>query len=215
MKKILSLVIILLFVDIVAAEIRMSVISYDSDTKEAKILVANIGQTEYSDIIFTMDNVSMDFKGNVLSPGTGFTLPRVVTPGIHAAKVVAREGTFEDELLFARTAKTTPENFIIRGQNVEPEKVVAAETKSNWYYYAIFAIVTLAIAGVVFYFATHPDAWKRIVEFFQAKPAVKPRVQSTEVYQTSQIKSPLKRVQRRQEKKEQRAKIFEQFGGKK
>jgi hypothetical protein len=215
MKKILWLAIILLLVDTVAAEISMRVISYDSDTKEAKILVANIGQTEYSDIVFTMDNVSMDFKGDVLSPNMGFTLPRVVSPGIHTAKVVAREGTFEAKLLFARTAKTTPENFIVKGQNVEPENVVAAETKSNWYYYAIFAIVTLAIAGVVFYFATHPDSWKRIVEFFHAKPAVKPKVQSTEVYQAAQIKSPLKRVQRRQEKKEQRAKIFEQFGGKK
>jgi hypothetical protein len=214
---ILAMLAMLWIAPIASADIRISVISYKSETQVAKILVANIGTYDHTDLSFALDNSSMEFKGSVLKPRTGFIVLRNAMPGIHTAKVQTKEGEYRQKLLFARTAPAMPENLIIKGQDAQqmpkPE-VIPKKGKPAWSYIMIIFIALLAIAGASFaYFRYHPEQWQKILAKLKLKKPTAARPISYQ--QPIQTRIPIRRPVSMAAKRMERAKTFEKFGGKK
>jgi hypothetical protein len=153
MRTTIVLVTMLLLLPMAAADIKISVVSYDDDTKEAKILVANTGIDEYHDLTITFDETKpREYPGSLFKPGTAFIIPKVASEGFHMLTIKTGDGhVFRQELMFSpsgieRIKAAYPvrvSEHKVEAREYEPEQPMA----SRW---PVWLLGGLALTFMVF-----------------------------------------------------------------
>ncbi|MFH0979248.1 MAG: hypothetical protein V1837_08190 [Candidatus Woesearchaeota archaeon] len=201
--RLISVLAIIFFAQTAMAEININLISYNAETQEARILIANTGPQEYSDIVFSIDNSVTEFKGSLLKPGTGFTIPKKVQAGVHQLKVITKEGAvFEQPTLFAKS--TVPDNFIVKGKQIQTQQA-EEEAKTHWVLPTI--IITIIVGILTFIIIKYHDRLLMMLK----KPRQQERTSRQPVMQPAARLSGSRVELVRQQKKADREKFFESF----
>jgi hypothetical protein len=149
---------LVMLVSTAAADIKISVVSYNDETKEAKILIANTGITEYKDLIITFDDTKPRvYAGSTFKPGTAFILPKVASQGFHTLTVKTADGhVFKQELMFSPSGiERVKTAFPVR---VSKEDVVREEQTGNnagsvkWLLWLLGSVVLIVLLAVIIRF---------------------------------------------------------------
>lgn len=68
--------------------LRASLLSYDSSSMKARIIISNDGQEDLVNINYKLDNeMTEQYPGSVLKPGTAITIPITVSKGTHELQI--------------------------------------------------------------------------------------------------------------------------------
>lgn len=170
------------------AEIQLNVISYNPDTQRARILIANTGTKDYTDLTFALGDMRpMEFKGSLLKAGTAITLPKIVPTGTYKVTVTTAEGDiFTQELLFTPSGKQILEETPgVQPQgtgSTTPQQPLLPETggtggdqegSSSGFFLVILLLLVLGlVAAGYFYLRNHPQTMQKFLAMFKkTKPA--------------------------------------------
>jgi hypothetical protein len=166
----LAALIFIILLPLASADLVINIVSYNPDTQKARILVANTGNTDYTDISFALDDMTpMEFKGSTIKAGTAITIPKLVPQGMHTITITTSEGVvFSQELLFAPSGKQV--NLRIKGQGAEAATAPRQTTPSKGKSHAFLYIVLIALAGLAvgayIYARRNPQILYRVKGFF-------------------------------------------------
>lgn len=157
--KIGYLVIMLIFLVLLGsaanAEIRISLASYNPNTEEAKILLANAGSTDYNGIVLIIDNTATEFKGSLLAQGIKISVPMIVSAGIHNVTVRTAEGSEFRQRLFFAPSNTANFEFKQKGLAEEQAQKKAGHesskaSSSDWWLLTVVLIIFIGIIVLLY-----------------------------------------------------------------
>ena len=122
-KTILFLLAVLLLATASYAQLQVSIIEYDPESRFARIQILHAGDQDYHELYFAMDNEQPEKLVGLIRPQTAIVIGKLVTPGEHAVKLSTLEGAyFTQTLLFAKS-----ESLVQKEQQAILEKQAQAE----------------------------------------------------------------------------------------
>jgi hypothetical protein len=199
MRTTILSVMMILLLPFAAADIKISVVSYDADTNEAKILVANTGIEEYHDLTITFDETKpREYPGSIFKPGTAFIIPKIASEGFHMLTVKTGSGhVFSQELMFSPSGiERIKAAYPVRvsKQKIDTQRDMAGEEEGGRYWVLVLGI--LALAAVIFgilWLIPRMSAWmaaRKARKAQQARPSQRPAARP---YQQQSRRPPARR----------------------
>jgi predicted DNA binding protein len=107
MKKIIFLFVFLLLIKTTIAQIDIQLIQYDSESRNARIQVHNLGDKNYRDITLAIDDEKPQELVGLLKKKTAIVSLRIIPAGEHNITIITDKGyIFSKTLNFAKSAET-------------------------------------------------------------------------------------------------------------
>ncbi len=106
-KKIVYLFVFLLMVSITTAQLDIDIIQYESESRNARIQIHNMGDINYRNLTFAVDDEAPAELVGLLKKNTAIVTMRIIPAGEHKITIVTGKGKiFSKTLNFAKSGTT-------------------------------------------------------------------------------------------------------------
>ena len=154
MKKLIYLTIMLIFLyNVLAQDFEINLISYEPETGNARIQIANTANIDIHDLKMKIDNTAEKNLADTFRAGLSFSTFQPISPGSHEITLTTKEGiSFTKKLYFSPSEKQIEQEVEKQKQALEQQKQakqqlpIKTTTKINYkYIYSILAIIAIVI----------------------------------------------------------------------
>ena len=126
-KTIIFSVVFLMLATAAYAQLKVSIIQYDPESRFARIQILHKGEKDYHDLNFAIDNEGPEKIVGLIRPKTAIVIGRLVSPGGHTVRLTTLEG----EKLTENPRFAKSETLIENEQKAEQEKQAQQEAISK------------------------------------------------------------------------------------